>query len=113
MIVCMSFQKPLILFHLVHELGVTNALVFTKSAESTTRLVKLFECFETARGSFPGGPVAHAYSSDLSAAERKIILDKFKSQEITMSVLTSLNLMPLTHCRVTNLLFAIDWYART
>lgn len=46
MIVCNSLQKPLMLFHLVHPIGATNALAFTKSAESTLRLGRLFEFFE-------------------------------------------------------------------
>ena len=92
MIVCTSFQKPLILFYLAHRHGITNALVFTKSTESTARLVKLFECFEIALGAL-GGRVACAYSSDLSAEERKTILERFKSQDITMSVTSPPNRM--------------------
>lgn len=94
MIVCNSSEKPLMLFYLVHTQGATNALVFTKSAESTTRLVRLFEFFEstwTAGGSnitHDGRQqiVARAYSSDLSPTERKSILEKFKNQEIHMCV---------------------------
>jgi ATP-dependent RNA helicase DDX51/DBP6 len=92
MIVCDSSQKPLVLFHLVHSMGVTNALVFTKSAESTLRLVRLFEFFENARSVDQGGETQHkrvvvveAYSSDLSPSERKSILERFKAQEIDMS----------------------------
>lgn len=88
MIVCEAARKPLMLFHLVHTHGVRNALVFTKSAESTTRLVKLFEFFEGARAASSGrqGPeiVLHAYSSDLAPSARKEILEKFKNQEIHM-----------------------------
>lgn len=91
MIVCESSQKPLMVFHLVHAHNVMNALVFTKSAESTTRLVRLFEFFEKAHASraVAGASkeiVARAYSSDLSASERKSILEKFKAQEIQMFV---------------------------
>jgi ATP-dependent RNA helicase DDX51/DBP6 len=90
MITCESAQKPLMLFHLVHNHGVSNALVFTKSAESTTRLVRLFEFFELAWASSSQtnetrSPVAiRAYSSDLGLNERKVILDKFKAREIQM-----------------------------
>ncbi|KAF8529892.1 P-loop containing nucleoside triphosphate hydrolase protein [Gautieria morchelliformis] len=90
MIVCSTYQKPLILFYMVHKHGVRSALVFTKSAESTNRLVRLFECFENAKGSGSGRPVAHAYSSDLSSAERRSILEKFKSQEIDILVCSDL-----------------------
>lgn len=91
MIVCESTQKPLILFHLVHSHRVTNTLVFTKSAESTTRLVRLFEFFEAARTADHKGEsrpqiVIQAYSSDSGASERKAILEKFKAQEIQMCV---------------------------
>ncbi|KAH9037901.1 P-loop containing nucleoside triphosphate hydrolase protein [Lactarius pseudohatsudake] len=88
---CDSSQKPLMLFHLVHSIGVTNALVFTKSAESTQRLVQLFEFCEAARSNSQEDAtqnrkpvVVRAYSSDLSALERKSILEKFKAQEIEM-----------------------------
>jgi ATP-dependent RNA helicase DDX51/DBP6 len=92
MIVCESSHKPLVLFHLVQTHHVMNALVFTKSAESTTRLVRLFEFFETARAVDHRGEdrqhvVVHAYSSDSGAGERKAILDKFKAQDIQMYVL--------------------------
>ena len=89
MIVCDSSQKPLVLFHLVHSMGITNALVFTKSAESTLRLVRLFEFFEAARSTGPGNDatqhvVVQDYSSDLSPSERKSVLGKFRAQKIDM-----------------------------
>lgn len=104
------------LFHLVHNHGITNALVFTKSAESTTRLVRLFEFFEKARtgpGSGLQSPaivVAQAYSSDLGANERKTILEKFKAQEIQMYVWVRIFfnfVWILTDRR------SVDWFART
>jgi len=89
MLVCETSQKPLMLFYLVHAHTVTNALVFTKSAESTTRLVRLFDFFEKERATraVAGSTreiVVRAYSSDLPAGERKAILDRFKSREIHM-----------------------------
>ncbi|GJE96608.1 DEAD/DEAH box helicase [Phanerochaete sordida] len=93
MVVCDAAQKPLVLFHLVHTRGVRNALVFTKSAESTTRLVRLFEFFEQARAAaqLPGPTVVlRAYSSDLAPSARKEILDKFKNQEIHILVCSDL-----------------------
>ena len=73
-------------FHLVHSKSVVNSLVFTKSAESTTRLVQLFQFFEASRTNSSGEQaiVVRPYSSDLSAAERKTVLEKFKKQEIHM-----------------------------
>jgi ATP-dependent RNA helicase DDX51/DBP6 len=85
MCVCSPAQKPLVLFHLVHTHGVQNALVFTKSAESTARLVKLFEFFEAARGAKKPSTesvVMQAYSSDLSGAERKSVIERFKQGRI-------------------------------
>lgn len=94
MIVCDSLQKPLMLFHLLHKHNVTNALVFTKSAESTNRLVRLFQFFESILASQDGDghlpKVLQAYSSELSAGDRKSILEQFKSQQINMYVSTHL-----------------------
>ncbi|KAI9061028.1 DEAD-domain-containing protein [Trametes sanguinea] len=93
MLVCESSVKPLMLFHLVHMRGVTNALVFTKSAESTTRLVRLFEFFEAARhdaNKESNRVVARAYSSDLAPAERKSILEQFKNQQINILICSDL-----------------------
>ncbi|EJD06978.1 DEAD-domain-containing protein [Fomitiporia mediterranea MF3/22] len=89
-------RKPLILFHLLHNRGISNALVFTKSAESTARLVKLLEYFEVAYLALsdtvnpPKRIVAQAYSSDLPSGERKNVLEKFKKQEIDILVCSDL-----------------------
>lgn len=77
------------LFHLIHSHNVTDALVFTKSAESTTRLVRLFEFFEAARAKANGDDdkkrmAIRAYSSDSGVGERKMILESFKAQKIQM-----------------------------
>lgn len=99
MIVCESSQKPLIFFHLVHKHDVRNALVFTKSTESTTRLVQLFNFFEQSLSSKP--LVMRSFSSELSPGERKTILDQFRSQEIQMYVSSlTLEKSPLTLCRL-------------
>ena len=84
MVISTSLQKPLIFFHLIHFHQVNNALVFTKSAESTTRLVRLFDMFESVRAGNLGVNrlVVRAYSSDLPANERKNILEQFKNQKV-------------------------------
>ncbi|KAG9315244.1 hypothetical protein JVU11DRAFT_4378 [Chiua virens] len=82
MVICDPSQKPLLLFHLLHSYNVRNALIFTKSSESTARLVFLLECFEELRTSRSARVTVRAYSSDLPAGERKTILEKFKSQEV-------------------------------
>ena len=86
MLVCDAARKPLMLFWLVLQRGVRGALVFTKSAESTARLVRLFEFFEAARAGGGKPLVARAYSSDLGAAERKATLEAFKNREIDLCV---------------------------
>ncbi|QRV75007.1 DEAD/DEAH box helicase [Ceratobasidium sp. AG-Ba] len=93
MCVCSPAEKPLVLFHLIHAHGVRNALVFTKSAESTSRLVRLFEFFEAARSTGRGNDkpvVMRAYSSDLSGAERKSVIDCFKQGGIDLLVCSDL-----------------------
>ncbi|KAJ7585027.1 DEAD-domain-containing protein [Mycena floridula] len=95
MIICDSVQKPMMLFHIVQRHGVSNALVFTKSTESTTRLVRLFEFIEqawrsTSSDSSHTPVVARAYSSDLPVGERRTILEKFKTQEIQILVCSDL-----------------------
>ncbi|KAK0204766.1 DEAD-domain-containing protein [Desarmillaria ectypa] len=94
MIVCESSQKPLHFFYLVHAHDVLNCLVFTKSAESTTRLVRLFEYFEQSRANGHNGSykpiIIRPYSSDLGAADRKAVLEKFKAQEIQILVCSDL-----------------------
>ncbi|KAG7089878.1 hypothetical protein E1B28_011516 [Marasmius oreades] len=96
MIVCETAKKPLILLHLIHQHHIANALIFTKSAESTARLVQLFDFFEQARTSTGGGAnnrpriSVRAYSSDLGAAERKSILGNFKDQEIEILICSDL-----------------------
>lgn len=85
MIVCNPSQKPLILFYLVNVQEVDNALVFTKSAESTTRLVKLFELFEDSSPMTRNQRlIIRAYSSDLPPPERKSILEQFKEKKISV-----------------------------
>lgn len=86
MIVSDPSEKPLVFFHLVHTRDITNALVFTKSAESTLRLVRLFDFFEAKRTQNQTFTplVVRAYSSDLPSQERKSILEQFKNQKINM-----------------------------
>lgn len=91
------------LLYLMHSRGVTNALVFTKSAESTARLVKLIQAFEKSLSSSSSMDmdvdtedndklgtinkttiVAEAYSSDLTGPQRKSILEKFRNAETGM-----------------------------
>ncbi|KIY64567.1 DEAD-domain-containing protein, partial [Cylindrobasidium torrendii FP15055 ss-10] len=90
MIVVNASEKPLVFFWLIHNKGVRNALVFTKSAESTSRLVQLLRFFGDCRGNIEDQVVVHAYSSDLSPSDRKMVLEKFKKQEINILVASDL-----------------------
>ncbi|KAF8896577.1 P-loop containing nucleoside triphosphate hydrolase protein [Infundibulicybe gibba] len=100
MVVCSPSEKPLMFFHLIHTRRVTNALVFTKSSESTTRLVRLLEFFERARiGASPGqnAIVSHAYSSDLPTGERKTILEQFRAQKIQILLRRPVDMRKYVH----------------
>ncbi|PFH53179.1 hypothetical protein AMATHDRAFT_138341 [Amanita thiersii Skay4041] len=95
MIICESSLKPLIFFYLIHVHSVTNALVFTKSAESTLRLVHLLSYFEdslvaAANPNAKQKVIARAYSSDLPIIERRAILEKFKTQQINILICSDL-----------------------
>ncbi|KAL1750782.1 P-loop containing nucleoside triphosphate hydrolase protein [Schizophyllum commune] len=68
MAVCDPADKPLVFFHLIMTHGIRNALVFTKSAESTTRLVRLFEFFEKARAEGDSRPVTASAGMTSSAS---------------------------------------------
>ncbi|KAL1708159.1 P-loop containing nucleoside triphosphate hydrolase protein [Schizophyllum commune] len=68
MAVCDPADKPLVFFHLITTHGIRNALVFTKSAESTTRLVRLFEFFEKARAEGDSRPVTASAGMTSSAS---------------------------------------------
>ncbi|OAX32163.1 P-loop containing nucleoside triphosphate hydrolase protein [Rhizopogon vinicolor AM-OR11-026] len=90
MIICEASQKPMMLFHLVHNYSVRNALVFTKSSESASRLVRLIEFFEAATSSDRNPIVVRSYSSDLPVNERRNILEKFKAQEVHLLICSDL-----------------------
>ncbi|KIO26343.1 hypothetical protein M407DRAFT_202280 [Tulasnella calospora MUT 4182] len=98
-----SSVKPLALFYLVVFHQVTNALVFTKSTESTARLVRLFDLFEKARhdshtgdamdtsdDSTPSRLVIRAFSSDLSASDRRSLLTQFTKGDVHILVCSDL-----------------------
>ncbi|KAF8442427.1 P-loop containing nucleoside triphosphate hydrolase protein [Boletus edulis BED1] len=90
MVICEPSQKPLMLLHLLYNRNIRNALIFTKSSESTTRLVFVLECFEKSRATERARVAVRAYSSDLPAGERKTILEKFKAQEVHVLICSDL-----------------------
>jgi ATP-dependent RNA helicase DDX51/DBP6 len=80
--------KPLNLLHLLHtpSYGITSALCFTKSVDSSNRLLKLVEFFEDAYvgGGVGGGKklVVRGYSGELGSGERSKLLNDFKKGAI-------------------------------
>ncbi|CAG7852587.1 ATP-dependent RNA helicase dbp6 [Serendipita indica DSM 11827] len=93
MIVCESINKPLLLFYLAHKQQISDMLVFTKSAESTTRLLRLLGYFEDAMAEREVGSkkiIAEAFSSDLAPSQRKTVLEKFKAKQIDMLICSDL-----------------------
>ncbi|BGP19970.1 hypothetical protein JCM10213_006747 [Rhodosporidiobolus nylandii] len=96
MLISPASHKPLNLFHLLHhpeaDRRVEKALCFTKSVEAATRLAKLVELFEEARGVREGESpvVVRAFSSELAPGERKKVLKDFKDGKITMLIASDL-----------------------
>ena len=75
--------KPLNLLHLLHtpSYGIKSALCFTKSVDSSNRLLKLIEFFEDAYvGGASGGKklAVKGYSGELGSGERSRMLSDFK-----------------------------------
>ena len=94
MVITSAPLKPLVLFYLIQKNRIENALVFTKSTESTVRLLHLFEYFSRATNdSMEVGDdrtaksiKAEAFSSDLAPAQRTVVLERFKRQEVDVCV---------------------------
>ena len=76
--------KPLNLIHLIHhsEYGVRGGLIFTKSVESASRLVRLLEYFEEAW--LEERVVVRGYTSEMKPAERKRLLAEFAEGKVTL-----------------------------
>lgn len=101
MVITSAPLKPLVLFYLIHKNRIRSALVFTKSTESTVRLLHLFQYFFRATRdateveddrtaiSFK----AEAISSDLAPSQRTAALERFKKQEVDVCV----TLWPCSH----------------
>ncbi|KLT45931.1 DEAD-domain-containing protein [Cutaneotrichosporon oleaginosum] len=81
--------KPLNLIHLIHSFNATPALVFTKSVEAATRLVKLLEFFEDA---YIGEKkvTVRAYTRDMAPAERRRLLKEFADGSVDVVVCSDL-----------------------
>jgi ATP-dependent RNA helicase DDX51/DBP6 len=94
MVVTSASLKPLVLFYLIQENQIRNALVFTKSTESTVRLLHLFEYFfratsdsmEVDDNGTAKSVKAEAFSSDLAPTQRTAVLERFKRKEVDLCV---------------------------
>ncbi|KAL0084475.1 P-loop containing nucleoside triphosphate hydrolase protein [Phycomyces blakesleeanus] len=88
MVVCNADQKPLMMIYLLHQVGITSGLCFTKSVESTQRLQLLIEAYEELN---EGKKTRVAeYSSDLSVSQRKSLMKKFRAGEIDLMICSDL-----------------------
>lgn len=81
--------KPLNLIHLLHSFSATPALVFTKSVEAATRLVKLLSFFEDA---YVGDKKlsVKGYTRDMGVSERKKLLSDFGNGQVDVLVCSDL-----------------------
>jgi len=94
MVITSASLKPLVLFYLIQEHRIRNVLVFTKSTESTVRLLHLFEYFfhassgsmEADNDQIAKSVRAEAFSSDLAPVQRTAALERFKRQEVDVCV---------------------------
>jgi ATP-dependent RNA helicase DDX51/DBP6 len=87
MIVLPPDLKPLNLLHLLHspQFEIKSALCFTKSVDSTERLLRLLEFFEDAYTA-GGRLVAKSYSGELETSVRRKLLAEFAKGKIDLFV---------------------------
>lgn len=86
MIILPSEFKPLNLLYLLHDsrFGIQSALCFTKSVDSSERLLKLINFFEDAYTGATKKLVVKGYSGELRTAERTKLLADFKKGDIDL-----------------------------
>lgn len=91
MYVIPGHAKPLCLLHLLYTLSLRRVLCFTKSVEAASRLVQLLSFFadEYASGAIPRVEAAN-YSSDLSPAKRKEVVERFTKGDVGVLVCSDL-----------------------
>ncbi|KAL1920871.1 uncharacterized protein VTP21DRAFT_11506 [Calcarisporiella thermophila] len=92
MIVCESAEKPMIVMHLLKNVGINSALCFTKSVEAARRLCKLVSLFDDIDRKNEGvGKVTVAeFSSELDKKSRTTLLKRFARGEIQLLVCSDL-----------------------
>lgn len=85
MIVTQTALKPLVLLHLIYTLSLSSVICFTKSVESSARLVLLLQSFTDVYGKIAGKTIkVMGYSSELTPAKRKEVLEQFKNGQVQM-----------------------------
>lgn len=82
--------KPLNLIHLLHGFSASPALVFTKSVEAASRLVKLLTFFEDAYLGSGKRLVVRGYTRDMASSERKTLLADFGAGKVDVIVCSDL-----------------------
>ncbi|WWC98297.1 hypothetical protein V866_005188 [Kwoniella sp. B9012] len=92
MLILPSALKPLNLIHLIYstEFSISNGLIFTKSVESSQRLLNLLQFFNDAFISGGKKVVVKGYTGELKSSERKRILSDFTEGKINLLVCSDL-----------------------
>ena len=75
---CGGSNKPLVLLHFLLTKGFKRTLIFTNSKEATQRLSVLLNGYD--------GVTCEEFSSSLSSAERRSIIERFKRDELRVVV---------------------------
>ncbi|KAI8980534.1 P-loop containing nucleoside triphosphate hydrolase protein [Pilobolus umbonatus] len=89
LITCSTEDKPLTFIYLLHNIGLTSGLCFTKSIESTQKLRLLLDAYESTQPE-EKRMVVREYSSDIRPKERKLLIKKFKAGEINVLICSDL-----------------------
>ncbi|XP_071853683.1 ATP-dependent RNA helicase DDX51-like [Apostichopus japonicus] len=76
--VCTSGEKPLVIAHLLQNLGLSQVLCFTNSVESSHRLYLLLDLM--------GDMKVGEFSSKLSGAQRQNMIKQFKNESIRLLI---------------------------
>lgn len=91
MYVVPGHAKPLVLLHLLYTLSLRRVLCFTKSVEASNRLVQLLSFFADEHASGHKARVEAAnYSSDLSPAKRREVVERFVKGDVGVLVCSDL-----------------------
>ncbi|WVW80576.1 hypothetical protein I302_102562 [Kwoniella bestiolae CBS 10118] len=92
MLILPSALKPLNLIHLIYstEFGINSGLIFTKSVESSQRLLNLLTFFNDAYINAGRKVVVSGYTGEMKAGERRRVLSDFGEGKINLLVCSDL-----------------------